>query len=156
MEANAINLKQLYEQDYLLWLEENVRLLSDRQLQEIDYDNLIEELESLGRSEKRTVESLMKQLLIHLLLYQYWTMEQERNANHWSIEILTFRDQLNEELAAKTIYNYLVENLDKIYQSAMKLASKKSQLSLPDKCPYTLQQILDENWLPQPNIVNHH
>jgi hypothetical protein len=38
MEANAINLKQLYEQDYLLWLEENVRLLSDRQLQEIDYD----------------------------------------------------------------------------------------------------------------------
>jgi len=50
MEANAINLKQLYEQDYLLWLEENVRLLSDRQLQEIDYDNLIEELESLGRS----------------------------------------------------------------------------------------------------------
>jgi len=98
----------------------------------------------------------MKQLLIHLLLYQYWAMEHERNANHGSMEILTFRDQLNEELAAKTIYNYLVENLDKIYQSAMKLASKKSQLSLPDKCPYTLQQILDENWLPQPNIVNHH
>ncbi|MFN5891861.1 MAG: DUF29 domain-containing protein, partial [Dolichospermum sp.] len=72
MEAKAINLKQLYERDYLLWLEENVRLLSDRQLQEIDYDHLIEELESLGRSEKRTVESLMKQLLIHLLLYQYW------------------------------------------------------------------------------------
>jgi hypothetical protein len=54
MEAKAINLKQLYEQDYLLWLEENVRLLSDRQLQEIDYDHLIEKLESLGRSEKRT------------------------------------------------------------------------------------------------------
>jgi hypothetical protein len=39
MEAKAINLKQLYEQDYLLWLEENIRLLSDRQLQEIDIVN---------------------------------------------------------------------------------------------------------------------
>jgi hypothetical protein len=153
MEAKAINLKQLYERDYLLWLEENVRLLSDRQLQEIDYDHLIEELESLGRSEKRTVESLMKQLLIHLLLYQYGATEDQRNANHWSLEILTFRDQLNEELAAKTIYNYLVDNLDKIYQSAMKLAAQQSQLSLPQQCPYTLQQILDENWLPQPNII---
>ncbi|MDB9492928.1 DUF29 family protein [Dolichospermum circinale CS-534/05] len=41
MEANAINLKELYERDYLLWLEENIRLLGDRQLQEIDYDHLI-------------------------------------------------------------------------------------------------------------------
>ena len=41
MEAKAINLKQLYERDYLLWLEENIRLLGDRQLQEIDYDHLI-------------------------------------------------------------------------------------------------------------------
>ncbi|MFM5891074.1 MAG: DUF29 domain-containing protein [Dolichospermum sp.] len=153
MEAKAINLKQLYERDYLLWLEENMRLLSDRQLQEIDYDHLIEELESLGRSEKRTIESLMKQLLIHLLLYQYWATEFQRNANHWSLEILTFRDQLNEELAAKTIYNYLVDNLDKIYQSAMKLAAQKSQLSLPQQCPYTWQEILNENWLPQPNII---
>jgi len=153
MEAKAINLKELYERDYLLWLEENIRLLSDRQLQKIDYDHLIEELESLGRSEKRTVESLMKQLLIHLLLYQYWGTEYQRNANHWSLEILTFRDQLNEELAAKTIYNYLVDNLDKIYQSAMKLAAQKSQLSLPQQCPYTFQEILDENWLPQPNII---
>ncbi|MFM8003663.1 MAG: DUF29 domain-containing protein, partial [Dolichospermum sp.] len=110
-------------------------------------------LESLGRSEKRTIESLMKQLLIHLLLYQYWATEFQRNANHWSLEILTFRDQLNEELAAKTIYNYLVDNLDKIYQSAMKLAAQKSQLSLPQQCPYTWQEILNENWLPQPNII---
>jgi Domain of unknown function DUF29 len=68
-----VNLKELYEQDYLLWLEEQIKLLSDRQLYQLDYENLIEELETLGRTEKRIVESLMKQLLIHLLLYQYWT-----------------------------------------------------------------------------------
>jgi hypothetical protein len=50
-----------------LWLEDNIKLLSDRQLQGIGYDNLIEELESLGRSEKRTVESLMKQLFVIVL-----------------------------------------------------------------------------------------
>ncbi len=50
-----------------MWLEDNIKLLSDRQLQGIGYDNLIEELESLGRSEKRTVESLMKQLFVIVL-----------------------------------------------------------------------------------------
>ncbi|MEA5618978.1 DUF29 domain-containing protein [Cronbergia sp. UHCC 0137] len=155
MENNTMNLKQLYEEDYLLWLEQNIKLLSDRQLQEIDYDHLIEELESLGRSEKRTVESLMKQLLIHLLLYQYWTTEHQKNANHWTVEILSFRDQLNEELDSKTIYNYAREKLDKIYQSAVKLATKKSTLILPNQCPYSFEQILDENWLPQPKITTY-
>lgn len=149
MQTTTINLKKLYEEDYLLWIAETVKQLKFRQLNELDYDNLIEELETLGRSEKRAVDSLLKQLLIHLLLYQYWTVEQERNSNHWKAEIVNFRDQLIDEIQAKTIDNYARANLDNIYQKSLRFATVKSGLKLPSQCPYTFEQIIDQNWLPQ-------
>ncbi len=143
------NLKEIYEEDFLLWIEKTIKLLSDRTLEDLDYENLIEELATVGRSEKRTVESLIKQILIHLLLYQYWTAEHDRNAHHWKGEILSFRDQLQSDLDSKTLYNHSMNSLDKLYKSAVKLATIKSNLkSLPSQCPYTFAQILDENWLP--------
>ena len=143
-----VSLKRLYEDDYALWLTKNIQLLADRQLKDLDYENLIEELESLGRSERKTAESLVKQLLIHLLLYEYWTSEQSRNSDHWRIEIATFRDQLSDELKSKTIYNHVVEQLEALYKRAVKLATLKSRIELPIACPYTIEQILDEDWLP--------
>jgi hypothetical protein len=143
-----VSLKRLYEDDYALWLEKNIQLLAGRQLKDLDYDNLIEELESLGRSERKTAESLVKQLLIHLLLYEYWTSEQDRNSDHWRVEIGTFRDQLSDELKSKTIYNHVVEHLEPLYKRAVKLAVLKSGISLPIACPYTIEQILNEDWLP--------
>jgi hypothetical protein len=142
-----VSLKRLYEDDYALWLEKNIQLLASRQLKNLDYENLIEELESLGRGERKTAESLVKQLLIHLLLYEYWTNEQARNSAHWRLEIATFRDQLSDELKSKTIYNHVVEYLEPLYKRAVKLAALKSGVNLPISCPYTVEQILDENWL---------
>ncbi len=143
-----VSLKRLYEDDYALWLEKNIQLLAGRQLKDLDYENLIEELESLGRSERKTAESLVKQLLIHLLLYEYWTIEQDRNSDHWRVEIATFRDQLSDELKSKTIYNHVVEHLEPLYKRAVKLAALKSGVKLPIACPYTIEQILNEDWLP--------
>lgn len=143
-----VSLKSLYEDDYALWLEKNIQLLASRQFKDLDYENLIEELESLGRSERKTAESLFKQLLIHLLLYEYWTSEQLRNSDHWRLEIATFRDQLSDELESKTIYNHIVDHLEPLYKRAVKLAVLKSGVRLPIVCPYTIKQILDEDWLP--------
>ena len=143
------NLKEIYKEDFLLWIEKTIKLLSDRQLEDLDYDNLIEELETLGRSEKRTVESLIKQILIHLLLYQYWTAEHDRNANHWKAEIFNFRDQLKRELTSRTLYNYAISQVDSLYNAARGFAKNKTALNIfPSQCPYTFAQILDENWLP--------
>jgi hypothetical protein len=142
------SLKRLYEDDYLLWLEKNIQLLASRQLKDLDYENLIEELEALGRSERKAAESLVKQLLIHLLLYEYWTNERLRNSDRWQVEIATFRDQLRDELKSKTIYNHVVEQLEPLYKRAVKLAALKSGVKLPIACPYTIEQILDEEWLP--------
>ena len=143
-----LDLKTLYESDYLQWLEETVNLLKSGQLDALDYENLIEELESLGRSEKRAVSSLLEQIIRHLLFYQYWTVELEYNANHWEAEIISFRNQLEKYLTTN-LYHYLRDNLDVIYNDAKDYVKAKTKLNhLPNVCPYTLNQLLDKTWLP--------
>ncbi|MEH2045519.1 DUF29 domain-containing protein [Nostoc sp.] len=70
-----IDIKTLYESNYLQWLEETIKCLKNRQLADVDYENLIEELEDLAKNEKRRVRSLLEQIIRHLLLYQYWDLE---------------------------------------------------------------------------------
>ncbi len=145
-----INLKELYEIDDNLWLEETVKLLKQKRLNELDLDNLIEELESLARRDKLAMASLLQQVIIHLLLLNYWESEYERNARHWQDEIDSFRYQLNDRLTTN-LTQYLEENLGQTYQRALKRVNKKTgnNLNLPQKCPYTLEQLLDEDWFPQ-------
>jgi hypothetical protein len=81
-------LEQLYEKEYDRWLSETIELLKNRQFDRVD-----EELAALGRSEKTAVKSLSLSIIIHLLLYQFWTTERARNSNHWAAEIITFRVQ---------------------------------------------------------------
>ncbi|MFB2835414.1 DUF29 domain-containing protein [Floridanema evergladense] len=148
METNTLNLKQLYENEYDRWLTEIIKQLKNRDLENLDYDNLIEELEALGRSERNAVKSLLLQIIIHLMLYQFWQLEKEINANHWAAEIITFRVQLEDKLTTN-LQNYLADELPKIYQNALLIVHKKTQLtSLPEQCPYSLDQLLDKNWFP--------
>ncbi|MBD2410655.1 hypothetical protein FACHB389_16980 [Nostoc calcicola FACHB-389] len=143
-----IDLKTLYESDYLQWLEETIKCLKNRQLADVDYENLIEELENLAKNEKRRVRSLLEQIIRHLLLYQYWDLEKPRNANHWAAEIISFRNQLNEDLSAN-LRNHLEEDFSIIYGNALDYVKAKTKLTnLPELCPYTLEKIFDKNWLP--------
>jgi hypothetical protein len=145
--AVSIDIKTLYESDYIQWLEETAKCLKSRQLDALDYDNLIEELEDLVRSEKRAVESLLEQIIRHLLLYQYWTAEREYNANHWEAEILSFRNQLKKRLTAN-LHKHLQENLAEIYQDAKDYVRAKTKLNdLPEQNPFSLSQLLDKNYL---------
>ncbi|MFM2062671.1 MAG: hypothetical protein RLZZ507_2341 [Cyanobacteriota bacterium] len=143
------DLKQLYEVDDSQWLEETIKLLKNQQFQDLDLENLIEELEELGRRDKSAVASLLEQIIRHLLLLQYWTSEQENNAIHWQGEIYTFRTQLNRRLNTN-LRNYLESELDSIYQDALGFVKIKTQNSVnfPSECPYTLSQLLDIKWYP--------
>lgn len=142
------DLKKLYETDYLRWLEQTIELLKNSQLEQIDYDNLIEELEDLAKREKRRLKSLLEQIIRHLLLYQYWDLERENNSSHWQAEIVSFRNQLNEDLTTN-LRQYLEENLSLIYSNALDYVKAKTKLkNLPEICPYNSGQLLDKNWLP--------
>ncbi|MDM3855406.1 MAG: DUF29 domain-containing protein, partial [Aphanizomenon gracile PMC649.10] len=92
------DLKQLYELDDSQWLEETIKLLKNHKFQELDLENLIWELEDLGKRDKNAVASLLEQIIRHLLLLQYWTSESENNTVHWQGEIYTFRTQLNRRI----------------------------------------------------------
>jgi Domain of unknown function DUF29 len=143
------SLKQLYETDDNLWLEETIELLKQKQFNQLDVENLIEELISLGKRDLAKAKSLLRQIIIHLLLLQYWQIEYERNYRHWLGEIKTFRYDLNNHLTTNLI-NKLQDDLENIYQSAVDFVKIKTNLTvLPEKCPYTLPQLLDDNYLPE-------
>ncbi|MDD1420889.1 DUF29 domain-containing protein [Dolichospermum sp. ST_sed1] len=142
------DLQSLYEIDESLWLEETVILLKEKRFQDLDLNNLIEELEALGKRDKNAVASLLEQIIRHLLLLQYWTEEYETNGNHWRTEIIGFRNQL-ERLLTNNLQNYLHSELEKIYKSTLKYVKQKTRFKIdfPEHCPYSLEQILDETYL---------
>jgi hypothetical protein len=143
------DLKQLYDIDDAQWLEETVWLLKKHQFQQLDLDNLIEELEDLGREKRNSVASLLEQIIRHLLLLQYWTIEAEYNSVHWQEEIYTFRTQLGRKITAN-LRHYLEKELNSIYQDALGFVKIKTINSVvfPPDCPYSLEQLLDRSWLP--------
>lgn len=147
--VTRINLKELYEIDDYLWLQETIKLLKKNRLDELDLDNLIEELEDLGRKHKAAVESLLEQIIRHLLLCEYWQSEAEYNLDHWKAEIISFRTQI-QRLLTTNLRNHLEYELPKIYDSAFKYIRQKTgfKINFPNHCTYTLEQLLDEDWYP--------
>jgi len=140
----------LYYQDYYLWLKTTINQLRTGQLTAVDLDNIIEELESMSRREKRKIESLLIKLFEHLLKLQYWHTEREHNEGHWKGEIRTFRRQINKRLEdSPSLKPYILEIFDECYSEARVEASERSQLPL-DTFPVTpigsLADILDSNW----------
>ncbi|VXD23070.1 conserved hypothetical protein [Planktothrix serta PCC 8927] len=146
-------LQELYQSDDYLWLKQTIELLKIKDFESLDIENLIEELESLGRSEFNKIRSLSRQIIIHLLLLEYWQPEYDINYRHWQAEIIAFRDDLSHELTT-TLKNKLIPELDSIYHVAVSLVSKKTGLSqniFPPVCPYPVEQLLEDNWYPQNN-----
>ncbi len=148
------NLKELYEIDDYLWIEKTIKLLKEKKFNDLDIENLIEELEDLGRERKNKVESLLRQIIIHLLLLEYWSQEYQYNAAHWKAEITEFRFQINGILTTN-LQNYLESRFELIYQNSVKYTKRKTYLNtFPSKCPYSLEQLLDEDWFPISDLEN--
>lgn len=143
------DLKNIYQLDEYLWLQETIKILKENRLNDLDIDNLVEELEDLGKKDKNRVSNFLEQVIRHLLLLQYWTTEYERNKNHWRAEIQGFRTQLRKYLTTN-LQNHLTNELELIYQDALEYIREKVGFSVdfPQTCPYTLEELLDKNWLP--------
>ncbi|NES23887.1 MAG: DUF29 domain-containing protein [Symploca sp. SIO3E6] len=144
-------LKHLYKTDEYLWLEETISLLKAHSLEELDLEHLIEELESLGKRDLNKVRSLLRQIMVHLLLLEYWQEEQERNYRHWKGEVTAFRADLRDALTT-SLENKLKEDLESIYRTPLKIVLQKTGLSsntIPDNCPYSFAQLFNDNWYPE-------
>ncbi|MBD2629707.1 DUF29 domain-containing protein [Trichormus variabilis] len=145
----------LYDQDYYLWIRTTINQLRTGQFYAVDLENLLEELETMGRSQKRIIKNLLINLLLHLLKLKCWDSERERNQGDWKGEIRTFRREIKDELKdSPSLKPYSLEIFDECYQDARLEASDRSQLAI-DIFPLipigSLEQILDENWFPENN-----
>ncbi|MGK7897062.1 MAG: DUF29 domain-containing protein [Xenococcus sp. (in: cyanobacteria)] len=133
------------DQDYDLWLQEQANLLRSRSFDKLDLNNLIEELEALVRGEKSAVESFTYQVILHLLLVDYWQEESERNRNYGQAEVSSFQFQLSNKITTNLL-KHLARRLPKLYSRARKTAILKTGLNqrFPENCPYALEDILEE------------
>ncbi len=145
----SLNKINLYDQDFNLWLENTINSLREGKLLEIDYENLIEELESMGRSEKNALKSNLKVLLMHLLKYKY---QPEKRTNSWRYTITEHRQRIRDSLEnSPSLNSFLIGIFEKCYQDARRLASDETGLSInqfPQYCPFLFDDVLNLDYLP--------
>ena len=142
----------LYEMDYQLWLETTVTQLRSHDFSHIDLENLIEEIADLGKGEKHRVSSYLMRLCEHLLKLKYWQSEREACFRGWRLEITNFRIQIQEQLdTSPGLRAFLQDNFSKQYRNSRKLFLKASEMDITlvsEQPAFTLEQALDEDWLP--------
>lgn len=139
----------LYDRDYLGWLTETARLLRQGELNALDIANLIEELDDMGRSEKRAVESNLEVLLMHLLKYRH---QPELRSNSWRFTILEHRDRLAKAFRdSPSLQPYFTAIFADCYGQARRKASVETGLPLatfPEESPFSPEKSLDIDYLP--------
>lgn len=138
-----------YEQDFYAWTQEQALKLRTRRLKELDVENIAEELESMGRSERQTLISRLTVLLAHLLK---WRFQPQRRGKSWRASIKEQRLKLAEHLDDNpSLRAILDEAVIKAYRYGVLDVVKQTpfdETDLPDTCPFTLEQIFDENYWP--------
>ncbi|MBV9385360.1 MAG: DUF29 domain-containing protein [Chroococcidiopsidaceae cyanobacterium CP_BM_ER_R8_30] len=134
----------LYETDFYGWTQQTAKALRDRDFDSVDWDNVIEEIETLGRSERAQLVNRLKVLLVHLLKWQY---QSHRRSRSWELTIKEQRSQLLDLLDENpSLRPYLEEAVNKAYKYAIYEAERQTQLpysDFPKACPYLVDQIVD-------------
>lgn len=139
----------LHDSDFHAWTQQQAALLKQGRLDQIDLEHLIEEVESMGASERNQLQSRLKILLGHLLKWQFQPRFRSRS---WNATIeeqrLSVIGLLEDNPSLK---NILEERLLRAYPQGVLLAVKETNIDksrFPVACPYSLAQILDTSFYP--------
>ena len=136
-----------YDRDFYAWTQEQAHLLRTGQLQLIDIQHLAEEIEDMGRAEKRELASRLEILLMHLLKWQFQPSKRSRS---WQLTIKEQRLRLQKHLKQNpSLKTAIAEVFDDAYQLATISAEKETGLDgFPEICSYTSEQTLLDGFLP--------
>ena len=139
----------LYETDYLQWIETTVEKLQNGDYGNVDWKNLIEEIQDIARSERRALKSNLIVVLVHLLK---WEFQPERRSGSWEGSIIEHRRRIREAIDdSPSLQPYLESIFVECYLQAVKQAKAETQLPLetfPLQCPYQLAEVLNDQFLP--------
>jgi hypothetical protein len=149
--ANPVTdeLRSLYERDFYLWVEEQVRLLREGSLECLDVINLVEEIEDLGIGARKAIKSNLVVVLLHLLKHQF---QHRRRSRSWQASIVEHRQRLRDDFRiSPSLRGYARDVYVEAYADARARASAETGLSedtFPRTSPYSLEQTLDPDFLP--------
>ena len=140
----------LYDQDFYAWTIQTAQALKEKAFNKVDFEHLVEELESMGASEKRELRSRLKQLIMHLLKLKY--QPDYINTASWVRSVRNQRRELFIHLKDNpSLKPRVAESIDEIYPIAVSLASEETGIkeeTFSLECPFTTSQILDDNFYP--------
>ncbi|GLR79770.1 DUF29 domain-containing protein [Azospirillum oryzae] len=144
-----------YDTDFLAWTEEQARLLREASRERIntpiDWENVAEEIESMGRSELRAVESALVRVIEHLLKLEHSPAADPRDG--WKASVIEHRGRIRRDLKASPSLRGKID-LPDIFETAQPVAAHglgrdgEAAGALPIECPYSLDQLLDTGWWP--------
>jgi hypothetical protein len=142
-----------YESDYYAWTQTQVHLLRSGKVEELDRENLVEEIESLGRAERRELESRLRVILIHLLKWQFQPALRSRS---WQLTLQEQRIRLQAHLQDNpSLQGRIPEALLRAYPLAVIGAERETGLeSFPGECPFTIEQILAADFFPAQRMAD--
>jgi Domain of unknown function DUF29 len=148
----------LYDRDLQLWIEQTINQLKRGEFESLDTEHLIEELADLGKSEKNALKSNLKILLAHLLKLKVQNNVPDSMQASWYSSVVEHRQRVLDNLAdTPSLNSFLLEGLEKAYPDARRLAIKEAKLAkfgvqipaeseYPLSCPFSVEQILDEDF----------
>lgn len=147
--TTSVSKTTLYETDFHAWTQEQSHLIQAGAWEQLDRENLIEEIESLGRQQRRELRNRLAILLGHLLKWEY---QPERRSRSWLATLRVQRRDIASLLKENpSLKPYLAEALMEGYVNGRDLAMGETGLAavtFPVGCPYGLEQVLDLGFYP--------
>ena len=136
-----------YDTDFYQWTQQQADLLRQGALSALDRENLAEEIESMGKSGQRAVESYLRNILLHLLKWQY---QPERRSNSWRLSIRDGRHQVAKRLReSPSLKPKIADMVTDEYPLVREYAANETGLPLvtfPEQCPLTVEEIAGDYW----------
>ncbi|ETX03707.1 MAG: hypothetical protein ETSY1_46400 (plasmid) [Candidatus Entotheonella factor] len=140
-----------YDSDFYEWTQHQAAALAAGHFSELDLANLAEEIESLGKSDRRQLGNRLEVLMLHLLKWRYQP-ERRQTGHSWEDSILEQRGRIESLLSDSPSLRRQVSDLVSThYPRARRRANSQTGLPLetfPQTCPWTQDQILDDEFWP--------
>ncbi|EAA2983490.1 DUF29 domain-containing protein [Salmonella enterica] len=139
-----------YDTDFYGWTQEQADLIRAGRTEDLDLKNLLEEIEAMGRSERRELESRLQVLFMHLLKWQY---QSERQGRSWQLTIEEQRLRALKVLSENpSLKSKLSDIIADAYRIAVINAERETNIRrsvFPETCPWTFEQAVDASFWPQ-------
>jgi hypothetical protein len=142
----------LYETDFYAWAMHNAQLLREKRVNELDFEHLAEEIESVGASERKELQNRLEVLIAHLLKLGYFALLKPQNERGWRLTIREQRRRIKQCLKENPSLKSALQNcFENAFGYAIDAVIRQTGIDenvLPTQCPFTLENTLHDDFYP--------